>query len=99
MTVLLDSSERMASTAAMLMKKLDGARFLTYVPEGSYGLQHSKVVIVDSAAALVTSANLSGAAAHRNLEVGVLVRDPEFASKLRQRFQALASQKTLVNFA
>jgi phosphatidylserine/phosphatidylglycerophosphate/cardiolipin synthase-like enzyme len=97
-TVLLDGGEKMSATAAKLRKKLDGARFLTYVPDGSSGLQHSKVVIIDSAAAFVTSANLSEAAAYRNLEVGVLVRDSEFASKLRQRFLKLATLNTLVVF-
>ena len=96
-TVLIDGGEKMSATAAKLTKKLDGARFLAYVPDGSFGLQHSKVVIVDSAAALVTSANLSEAAAYRNLEVGVLVRDPEFASKLRQRFRTLVALNTLVD--
>lgn len=95
-TILIDGGEKMSVTVAKLKQKLEGARFLIYVPEGSFGLQHSKVVIVDSAAALVTSANLSEAAAYRNLEVGVLVRDPEFASKLRQRFRTLASLKALV---
>ena len=94
-TVLVDGSEKMSGTATKLKKKLEGALFLTYVPDGVFGLQHSKVVIVDSAAALVTSANLSEAAAYLNLEVGVLVRDPEFASKLRQRFRTLASLKVL----
>jgi phosphatidylserine/phosphatidylglycerophosphate/cardiolipin synthase-like enzyme len=96
-TVLMDGSEKMSGAAAKLTKRLEGARFLSYVPDSSFGLQHSKVIIVDSAAALVTSANLSEAAAYRNLEVGVLVRDPEFASKLRQRFLKLAALNTLVD--
>ncbi|TFD91227.1 DISARM system phospholipase D-like protein DrmC [Cryobacterium serini] len=95
-TVLIDGGEKMSGTAEKLKNKLEGALFLTYIPDGAFGLQHSKVVIVDSAAALVTSANLSEAAAHRNLEVGVLVCDPEFASKLRQRFRTLASLKVLI---
>lgn len=78
-TVLLEGA-KMVDTANALTKKLEGARFLTYVaPNGEYGVQHSKVAIIDSAVALVTSANFSDAAAHRNLEAGVLVRDPEFA--------------------
>ncbi|MGJ8720440.1 MAG: DISARM system phospholipase D-like protein DrmC [Salinibacterium amurskyense] len=88
-TVVIDGSAKMAPTIATLSARLQGASFLKYVPDGSYGLQHSKVVIVDSAAALVTSANFSEAAAHKNLEVGVLIRDPKFASKLRQRFSSL----------
>lgn len=88
-TLVLEGA-RMADTATMLQKKLQGARFLRYkAPTGEYGLQHSKVVVVDSAFALVTSANFSDAAAHRNLETGVLVRDPGFASSIRQRFKSL----------
>lgn len=88
-TLVLEEA-KMAETAAALQQKLQGARFLRYIaPNGDYGIQHSKVVVVDSAFALVTSANFSDAAAHRNLETGVLVRDPGFASSIRQRFKSL----------
>ncbi|MFF1384673.1 DISARM system phospholipase D-like protein DrmC [Arthrobacter sp. NPDC058288] len=98
-TLVLEGS-KMAETAIKLQDKLQGARFLKYVPpSGQYGLQHSKVVIVDSALALVTSANFSSAAAHGNLETGVLIRDPLFASKLRQRFASLANSGSLVHFS
>lgn len=98
-TLVLEGS-KMAETAIQLQDKLQGARFLKYVPpNGQYGLQHSKVVIVDSALALVTSANFSDAAAHRNLEAGVLIRDPLFASKLRQRFASLTKSGTLAHFS
>lgn len=94
-TLVLEGS-KMAETAIQLQDKLQGARFLKYVPPNrQYGLQHSKVVIVDSALALVTSANFSDAAAHRNLEAGVLIRDPLFASKLRQRFTSLHKSGSL----
>lgn len=53
------------------------------------GVLHAKCVVVDDEVALVTSANLTGAAQHRNIEAGVLVRDPAFASRLRQQFDAL----------
>lgn len=75
----------------MLKNKLKGAKFYKYVPKnGTYGVQHSKVIIVDSKLALVTSANLSKAGAEKNLEAGVLVRNPRFASQLRSRFRQLA---------
>ena len=88
-TVLVEA-ERMEKTVASLRLLLTGARFLAYkAPLGEYGIQHSKVVIVDSSLAFVTSANLSEAAAERNLEAGVLIRDPSFASNMRQRFLSL----------
>ncbi|MFE4541564.1 DISARM system phospholipase D-like protein DrmC [Arthrobacter sp. NPDC056727] len=94
-TLVLEGS-RMEETAAKLQAKLEGARFLKYVPPaGQYGVQHSKVVIVDSSLAIVTSANFSDAAAHRNLEAGVLIRDPLFASRLRQRFTSLHKSGSL----
>ena len=98
-TLVLEAS-KMEDTAANLEAKLEGARFLRYVPPaGLYGVQHSKMVIVDSTLALVTSANFSNAAAHGNLEAGVLIRDPLFASKLRQRFASLAKSGSLVHLS
>lgn len=95
-TVLLDTSVRDGKTAAMLQKKLQGATFLTYEsPTGQYALQHAKVVIIDAAVAFVTSANFSGAGAHQNLEAGVIVREPGFASKMRQRFRQLTAHGEL----
>jgi phosphatidylserine/phosphatidylglycerophosphate/cardiolipin synthase-like enzyme len=98
-TLVLEGS-KMEDTAAKLQAKLEGARFLKYVPPAErYGVQHSKVIIVDSRLALVTSANFSNAAAHGNLEAGVLIRDPVFASKLRQRFTSLHKSGSLDHFA
>lgn len=89
-TLLVDSQIKDGQTAEMLQQKLTGARFWTYVhPDGGYSAQHSKVVIVDSRSAFVTSANLSTAGAERNLEAGVIVHDAEFASRMRQRFAKL----------
>jgi phosphatidylserine/phosphatidylglycerophosphate/cardiolipin synthase-like enzyme len=98
-TVLVDVGENVSVAVRTLTRRLDGARFLQYVPEGSYGLQHSKVVVVDSNAAFLTSANLSEAAAHRNLEAGVLIRDPVFASGVRSRFKNLQSVGVLIPLA
>lgn len=89
-TLLVDSTVNNGNTAAMLRTKLTGARFWTYrAPGGKYALQHSKVVIVDSRTAFVTSANLSTAGAESNLEAGVVIHDVQFASSMRQRFTKL----------
>lgn len=89
-TLLVDSRIKDGQTAAMLRQELNGARFWTYKhPDGGYSAQHSKVVIVDSRSALVTSANLSTAGVERNLEAGVIIHDAEFASRMRQRFTKL----------
>ncbi|MFD6445070.1 DISARM system phospholipase D-like protein DrmC [Promicromonospora sp. NPDC060204] len=91
-TVLLDPNLNGGKTAACIQEKLVGARFLGFKPGPDGGIQHSKVVIVDSRAAFITSANLSEAAHERNLESGVIIREPAFASTLRQRFSALYTE-------
>ena len=99
-TLLVDSKIKDGRTAAMLRNELSGARFWTYVrPDGHYSAQHSKVVIVDSRCAFVTSANLSTAGAERNLEAGVIINDPGFASRMRQRFTALREAGALSDLA
>lgn len=97
-TVLLDSTVNNGGVAAQLKARLAGARFLTYLaPGGQYALQHSKVLIVDSKIAFVTSANLSRAAAENNLEAGVVIHDVQFASKMRQRFAKLRAAREIVD--
>lgn len=97
-TVLLDATIQQGAVAEMLKKKLSGAKFLKYIPmNGGYGVQHSKVIIVDSKVALVTSANLSRAGAEKNLEAGVVIRNPQFASQMRTRFRQLLISGSLVD--
>lgn len=91
-TVLLEPKLNGGKTARWMQDRLLGARFLGFKPGPLSGIQHSKVVIVDSRVAFITSANLSEAAHERNLEAGVIIRDPAFASSLRQRFSALYTQ-------
>jgi len=57
---------------------------------------HAKCVVVDDVNALVTSANFTEAAQDRNIEVGVLVDDAEFARSLRHQFDALIEARILV---
>jgi phosphatidylserine/phosphatidylglycerophosphate/cardiolipin synthase-like enzyme len=53
------------------------------------GVMHAKVVIIDSTAALVTSANFTEAAQNRNIEAGTLVRNSNQVSKLKSYFKGL----------
>ncbi len=53
---------------------------------------HAKCIVVDDARAFVTSANLTESAHERNIEAGVLLRDPVFARDLRLHFEALVSR-------
>lgn len=59
------------------------------------GVLHAKCVVVDDEVALVTSANLTSAAQRRNVEAGVLVRDPAFAARLRRQFDTLVDARLL----
>ena len=43
---------------------------------------HAKCVVVDRRHVLITSANFTSRAQHRNYELGVLMDDPEFAAKV-----------------
>jgi len=52
---------------------------------------HAKLLVIDDIAALVGSANITGAALGKNLECGLLVRGGETARNLRQHVDALRS--------
>lgn len=56
---------------------------------GNIALMHAKAVVADSSVMFVTSANLSGAALDRNIEVGVIVRGGSQPRWLAERFQQL----------
>lgn len=50
---------------------------------------HAKCVVVDGSVAFVTSANFTEWAQQRNVEAGVLVREPEFVKQLLRQFKGL----------
>jgi len=58
-------------------------------PAGNIALMHAKAVVADSSVMFVTSANLSGAALERNIEVGVIVRGGPQPRWLAERFRQL----------
>jgi phosphatidylserine/phosphatidylglycerophosphate/cardiolipin synthase-like enzyme len=57
---------------------------------------HAKVVVVDSRAVLVTSANFTEAAQVRNVETGVALDDNYLAKNIEAHFAALIQQDCLV---
>lgn len=57
---------------------------------------HAKCVVVDDRRALVTSANLTGRAHDRNIELGLLVDDPTLGARLTAQWNALASTGVVV---
>lgn len=53
---------------------------------------HAKCVIVDDREVLITSANFTGRAQHDNIELGVLIRDAEFAARVSGQWHALVTR-------
>jgi len=56
---------------------------------------HAKCVLVDDQIAFVTSANFTDWAQQRNVEAGVLVRNPHFTAQLRAQFDVLAGARSV----
>ncbi|MDF5755568.1 DISARM system phospholipase D-like protein DrmC [Spongiactinospora sp. TRM90649] len=61
---------------------------------GSIPALHAKVVVADESVALLGSANLTDRALAHNLEVGVVLRDPEAVGRLARHFRALMRPDT-----
>ena len=57
--------------------------------EGPGGVLHAKVALADGEAALVTSANVTGGALERNMELGLLVRGGPIPRDLLAHFDEL----------
>lgn len=53
---------------------------------------HAKCVLADRRRGLITSANLTEAAQDRNIELGVLLDDPELVGVLAEQFEALVAR-------
>ncbi len=56
------------------------------------GSMHAKCVVVDDSATFITSANFTAAAQTTNVEVGVLIRDTEFAQRVGAQWRSLAAR-------
>ena len=59
------------------------------LPGPPYSSLHAKCVVIDGVKAFVSSANFTDRAQERNIEVGVLVEDPSFASFLAGQWLGL----------
>ncbi len=57
----------------------------------SFASLHAKCIVVDHEQTLITSANFTDRGQTRNIEVGVLIRDPLFAQSLEQQWFNLVS--------
>lgn len=99
-TLIVDQKKQ-HKIAGELATRLAAARLWTLAPpsDGGYAVQHAKFVIVDGVTALVTSANFSTAAAKRNLECGILLRDAQRARAMRKHLDTLYASGFLVDYA
>ncbi len=70
-------------------------RFASPQPDGPSGVMHAKLVVIDRAAALVTSANFTAAAQERNIEAGLLIRQPRQVQRLLDYFDGLTTTGVL----
>ncbi len=57
---------------------------------------HAKVIVIDDDLSFVTSANFTEWAQQRNVEAGVLIRNPDFARQLRQQFDGLVQSRAVL---
>jgi phosphatidylserine/phosphatidylglycerophosphate/cardiolipin synthase-like enzyme len=60
---------------------------------------HAKCIVVDLAKTLITSANFTDRGQTRNLELGVLIEDPTFASKVSAQWRSLVESGMLARIA
>jgi phosphatidylserine/phosphatidylglycerophosphate/cardiolipin synthase-like enzyme len=65
------------------------------VPGPPYSSLHAKCVVVDGARAFVSSANFTQRAQEHNIEVGVLIVDPNFASFLAGQWMGLVDAEVV----
>lgn len=65
-------------------------------PDGPAGVLHAKAVVADLKTLFITSANLTEAAFDKNIEMGLLVRDPALALSAVRHFQVLIERGLVV---
>lgn len=80
-----------------LRKKFPEANFYQWkVDDGSAtAVVHAKCAIADGRIALITSANLTGAAMDNNMELGLLISGYDIAKRLKDHFSALAIENVI----
>jgi phosphatidylserine/phosphatidylglycerophosphate/cardiolipin synthase-like enzyme len=64
-------------------------------PYGNHGSLHAKCAVADSAALLISSANLTDHAFHLNIELGVLVHGGDLPARAAQHWTSLIASGTL----
>ncbi|WP_201352060.1 DISARM system phospholipase D-like protein DrmC [Hydrogenimonas urashimensis] len=96
--LLMESTEAHGGRVTMdsiglLREKLPGAIFYWWDEENAS--VHAKGAVVDGKNAFITSANLTGAAMERNMELGVLIEGGEVPKRLHEHLEALVTTKKI----
>lgn len=83
---------------AALRSSLPGTQFLRWslVHNTACGVMHMKCALADDQMAFLTSANLTGKALERNMELGLLLRGGPIPPRLRSHFRSLLDRHILV---
>lgn len=107
-SILLESSDRHGGRVSVDSVKgmkgaVPGARVFIWSADakerdtgGLGGAVHAKCAVADGRVAFITSANLSGAAMERNMELGVRVEGGHLPDQLDRHLQALVTTKMIV---
>ena len=84
--------------ADLLKKKFPEADFYRWEnPDTSHpAVVHVKCAIADESRALVTSANLTGAAMDNNMELGLMISSRRVSSRMAAHFTALVTEQILI---
>jgi len=65
-------------------------------PDGKIGSLHAKLALADGVLAYISSANLTDYAMTVNMEMGLLLKNPEVATQIEQHFCDLMAQQVLM---
>lgn len=86
-----------------LASNLPGATLYIWPPDnrekdeyGNYGAVHAKCAVADGDVAFLTSANLTGAALEKNMEMGLLIRGGTIPTAIQRHFDALKTTREIV---
>ncbi len=80
------------TTAEVAAHLRPAAVYRTTTYGGDYVRNHAKLLVIDHRFLLVTSANFSRSAEHRNVEFGLLLDNPNLAEALERQLFAVQEQ-------
>jgi phosphatidylserine/phosphatidylglycerophosphate/cardiolipin synthase-like enzyme len=96
-SALLESPKARGGTleqdpAISLSAAVPGIRFYEWPSCADRGSVHAKCIIADNSMAFVTSANLTGAAMERNIELGILIRGGTQPAEMSNHLSSLIEE-------